>query len=166
MDLNYFGLLRSPVSWAKIGRELIGALIRQGDEVCVYERRGFGYNSKFKIQNSKLEQNIKNKFLYDRTLTFEHPSNYKYITSKQKFGMLVYETTQAPEQWAEKANASLDILFLPNEFNREIFDAGRRKAGNHKGGAARGEHGSFHNPELGTRNPERRLPTSEIRPPS
>ncbi len=39
--------------------------------------------------------------------------------------MLVYETTEAPPSWIPYINNSLDILFLPNEFNKKIFrDAG------------------------------------------
>jgi glycosyltransferase involved in cell wall biosynthesis len=124
VELNYFGLLRSPASWAKIGRELVNAFVNVGDEVCVFERRGFLYDTRFPIPDSL---KIMNTFKYDKTLTFEHPSNYKYITSLGKYGMLVYETTEAPDEWARLANEKLDILFLPNEFNRKIFtEAGVR----------------------------------------
>ncbi len=122
IKINYFGLLRSPVSWAKIGREIIGEFVNRGDEVCVFERKGFRYNSGFEIPDSK---SIQNRFLYDRTLTFEYPKNYKLITTKYKCGMLVYETTEAPPSWIPYINKHLDILFLPNEFNKKIFlDAG------------------------------------------
>ncbi len=122
MQINYFGLLRSPVSWAKIGREIISELIRQNHNVCVFERRGFCYNSKWKLNFENL---IKNKFLYDKTLTFEYPLNYKLITSKYKYGMLVYETTELPKHWVENINKNLNVLFLPGEFNKNIFiDAG------------------------------------------
>jgi len=117
-------MLRSPVSWAKIGRELISAFVNNGDKVHVFERRGFSYNAGFKLP-LEIENIIANEFIGDKTLTFEYPGNYKYIRSKQKFGMLVYETTAAPKAWADKANETLDILFLPNELNRKIFiDAG------------------------------------------
>lgn len=118
MNLNYFGMLRSPASWAKIGRELVSAFMKQGDGVNVFERRGFLYDSRYPLPDT-LE--ISNNFIYDKTLTFEYPGNYKYITSKQKFGMLVYETTKAPAEWAGKVNESLDLLFLPNEFNKKMF---------------------------------------------
>jgi glycosyltransferase involved in cell wall biosynthesis len=92
--------------------------MKNGDEVNVFERKGFLYDSRFPIHDSL---KITNTFKYDKTLTFEYPGNYKYITSKYKYGMLVYETTAAPKKWADKANEVLDILFLPNEFNKEIF---------------------------------------------
>lgn len=116
--LNYFGLLRSPVSWAKIGRELINSFIKTGIDVCVFERRGFLYNPDFKLSE---KINIQKRFIYDKTLAFEYPENYKLISTKQKYGMLVYETTHVPENWIENINKYLDILFLPGEFNRKIF---------------------------------------------
>jgi glycosyltransferase involved in cell wall biosynthesis len=124
VEFTYFGMLRSPVSWAKIGRELSLAFMKNGDKVHIYERRGFSYNKDFKLP-PEIEQSLVKEFVSDKTLSFEHPNNYKYITTEQKFGMLVYETTVAPKVWAEKANETLDILFLPNELNRKIFiDAG------------------------------------------
>jgi len=126
MEFTYFGMLRSPVSWAKIGRELAAVFIKNGDKVHVFERRGFSYNKDFKLP-AGLDAALVKEFKGDKALTFEHPSNYKYLTTRQKFGMLVYETTAAPKAWAVKANETLDILFLPNEFNKKIFlDAGVR----------------------------------------
>ncbi|MCX8093787.1 MAG: glycosyltransferase family 4 protein [Candidatus Goldbacteria bacterium] len=123
--INFFGLLRSPVSWAKIGREIINSFIKAGIDVCVYERRGFLYNPSFLLPKNF---NIQKKFIYDKTLAFEYPENYKFINSKYKYGMIVYETTSVPQKWIENINKYLDILFLPGEFNRKIFiDSGLRK---------------------------------------
>ncbi len=125
MQINYFGILRSPVSWAKIGRELISEFINQGNDVCIFERRGFCYDKNWKLP---FEKHIQNKFLYEKTLAFEYPLNYKFINTRYKFGMLVYETTQVPEHWVKEINENLDILFLPNEFNKKIFiDSGVKK---------------------------------------
>ncbi len=125
MQINYFGILRSPVSWAKIGREIISELIKQGNDVCIFERRGFCYDKNLKLP---FEKYILNKFLYEKTLTFEYPLNYKFINTRYRYGMLVYETTQVPEQWIKKINENLDILFLPGEFNKKIFiDSGVKK---------------------------------------
>lgn len=118
MEINYFGILRSPVSWAKIGRCLIIEFLKQNIDVCIYERKGFCFNKNWKLD---FEEKIKNQFLYEKTLTFEYPLNYKLIPTKFKYGMLVYETTEVPKIWVENANRYLDILFLPNEFNRKIF---------------------------------------------
>lgn len=116
--INYFGLLRSPVSWAKIGREIINSFIKAGIDVCIYERRGFLYNPNFKLPE---KFNKQKKIVYNKTLAFEYPANYKLITSGQKLGMLVYETTQVPKKWVENINKHLDVLFLPGEFNGKIF---------------------------------------------
>lgn len=118
MGINYFGILRSPVSWAKIGRCLIIEFLKQNIDVCIYERKGFCFNKNWKLD---FEEKIKNQFLYEKTLTFEYPLNYKLIPTKFKYGMLVYETTEVPKSWVENVNKYLDILFLPNEFNKKIF---------------------------------------------
>ncbi len=116
--INYFGLLRAPVSWAKIGREIINSLLKIGIDVCVFERKGFLFNSEFILPE---KFNIQKKFIYNKTLAFEYPENYKLINSKQKFGMLVYETTKVPKKWIENINEFLGLLFLPCEFNKKIF---------------------------------------------
>ena len=118
MGINYFGILRSPVSWAKIGRCLISGFLNQNIDVCIYERKGFCFNKNWKLD---FEEKVKNEFLYEKTLTFEYPLNYKLIPTKYKYGILVYETTEVPEKWVENVNKYLDLLFLPNEFNKKIF---------------------------------------------
>lgn len=118
IGINYFGLIRSPVSWAKIGREIINSFIKSGIDVCVFERRGFLYNPHFLLPP---EFNIQKRFIYDKTLAFEYPENYKLMNTKYKYAMLVYETTEVPKKWIENINKYLDILFLPGEFNRKIF---------------------------------------------
>ncbi len=120
LELNYFGLLRSPVSWAKVGREIILGLIKRNIKTHIYERKGFRYNKSFKL-DKELEESISNKFISDDTLTFEYPLNYKLIKSSKRYGMLVYETTVLPSEWADNINKYLDLLFVPSVFNKEIF---------------------------------------------
>jgi hypothetical protein len=76
VEFTYFGMLRSPVSWAKIGRELSLAFMKNGDKVHIYERRGFSYNKDFKLP-PEIEQSLVKEFVSDKTLSFEHPNNYK-----------------------------------------------------------------------------------------
>jgi len=119
--LNYFGLLRSFASWAKVAREILLELAKQGDDINIYERRGFGYKKDFELGRG-LEKTITKKFIFDNTLTFEYPMNYRLIKTKKIFGMLVYETTKLPEKWVAEINKHLNLLFVPSFFNKEIFN--------------------------------------------
>ncbi|MFP4466855.1 MAG: glycosyltransferase family 4 protein [Candidatus Goldiibacteriota bacterium] len=120
LRINYCGLLRAPMSWAKIGREIIKSFLFNGADVCVCERKGFNYNSAFEIE-PEIERNIRDSFKHDITLGFEYPLNYERMRSKKKCGMLCYETTVLPAKWVENINRHLDVLFIPDEFNRKIF---------------------------------------------
>ncbi|HDT15558.1 MAG TPA: glycosyltransferase [Firmicutes bacterium] len=119
-QINYCGLLRAPMSWAKIGRETIKGFLANGADVCVCERKGFNYEPGFELE-PEIGANIKSRFEYDITLGFEYPLNYGRMGTKKKCGMLCYETTVLPEKWVDNINRHLDILFIPDEFNRKIF---------------------------------------------
>lgn len=128
MKLNYFGLLRSPVSWAKIGREIINGFTLNGHEVNVVERKGFLYSEGFGNRDSGIanQPSTVNRqsatFLQSApTLTFEYPLNYRLIPEGRKIGMLVYETGEVPKEWVKNINGHLEMLFLPNDYNKEIF---------------------------------------------
>jgi glycosyltransferase involved in cell wall biosynthesis len=122
MEINYFGLLRSYASWAKAGRCVIGELMRSGDRVHVFERRGFLYDAGFDLGGS-IEGALTRTFPAEATLTFEHPVNYRHIKSPKKYGMLVYESTVIPPDWPAIINNCLDLVFVPSEFNRGIFSS-------------------------------------------
>ncbi|MGD0566498.1 MAG: glycosyltransferase family 4 protein [Candidatus Goldiibacteriota bacterium] len=120
MEINYFGLLRSLASWAKAGRCITAALIEAKDRVHVYERRGFLYDPAFDL-GPAISGSLTKSFPAEATLTFEHPINYRHITSPLKYGMLVYESTAIPADWPEIINNSLNLVLVPSQFNREAF---------------------------------------------
>ena len=120
MEINYFGLLRSNVSWAKAGRCITGAFLGAGDRVHIYERRGFLYDPAYDL-GPEISAALTKNFTAEATLTFEHPINYRHITSRLKYGMLVYESTAIPADWAAIINNSLDLVLVPSRFNLEAF---------------------------------------------
>jgi glycosyltransferase involved in cell wall biosynthesis len=113
-------MLRSYASWAKAGRGIVSALISGGDIVHIYERRGFLYDADF-VLDEGISGALVRSFPATATLTFEHPVNYRYITSPLKYGMLVCEATSIPDEWPGIVNSKLDLVLVPSEFNRNVF---------------------------------------------
>lgn len=117
--VNYLGLLRSPVSWARIGRELCEVLYDLCD-LSIVEQKGFLYNTNF-LLSKKLEHALKKTRNIDYEVCFEYPLNYYKMKAKVKIGGVVYETTKVPHKWVNAINNELDFLWLPNIFNKKIF---------------------------------------------
>ncbi len=118
--ITYFGAVRSISSWAKVAKEMCLCLAQRGALVNIYERKGFLYDSK--IDLGGLEKFIKDEFLGDVVLTFEHPKNYIYLPeNKIKIGFLVYEFTTLPQIWVDNINKFLDLVFVPSLFVYEVF---------------------------------------------
>ena len=120
IQLTYFGILRAPTSWAKVGREMVEALVRLGVDLNIYERKGFLYNPGLPLPRS-VERRITQSFRHDVVFTFEHPSNYHYLQGRYTVGLLTYESTVVPPRWIENAQRFLDLLLLPSEFCRDLF---------------------------------------------
>jgi glycosyltransferase involved in cell wall biosynthesis len=120
LQLTYFGILRAPTSWAKVGREMVEALVDVGAELNVFERKGFLYNPEISLPRTVL-QRITQSFRDDVVFTFEHPANYHYLQGRYKVGLLTYESTVVPPRWIENARRFLDLLLLPSGFCRDLF---------------------------------------------
>lgn len=123
IKVNYLGLIRSPVSWAKIGRELCFEL----ENICdlsIVEQKGMLFDPDFSITN-KIKNSIYKKRNTDLEISFIYPPLYKRILGDIKIGGLVYETTLLPQKWVDNINSNLDYLWLPNNFNKKIaLDSG------------------------------------------
>jgi len=113
----YSGLLRSPASWARVGREFLAALQRLGVEVGALRMRGFLHAPQFPLPPGVREV-ARGDFSADIELTFAHPGLYHRLRTPRRAGILVYEADRMPAQWAPAIRRSLDILLLPSEFCR------------------------------------------------
>lgn len=119
--ITYFGILKSITSWSKVARELISALIKQGIDINIYERKGFLYNSNMQLDYS-IKSRISNTFKGDIVLTFENPIVYNYLPKTTfNIGLLVYEYSILPELWIERINKYLDMVIVPSNFCKNIF---------------------------------------------
>lgn len=117
MRVLYSGLLRSPASWARVGREFLAALHRLGVEVGALRMRGFLHSPQFPLPPGVCEV-ARGDFAADVELTFAHPGLYHRLRAPRRAGILVYEADRMPAQWAPAVRRSLDLLLLPSEFCR------------------------------------------------
>jgi glycosyltransferase involved in cell wall biosynthesis len=119
--ITYFGILRSITSWAKVSREMISSLLSLGEDINIYERKGFLFDSRFPL-NYNIKTRITNRFKGDVVFTFENPRVYGYLPRQSfKIGFLVYEFTVLPEFWVERINKCLDWVVVPSRFCRKVF---------------------------------------------
>ena len=111
MKIHYRGLLQSPASWARVGRELIKAMLDLGAEITAEEAKGYLFDPKF-----PLDQNIKNVITKnqksDVEIGFIYPLQYSKMKAPIKVGLLTYESTIIPPAWVESIKKG-DILVSP-----------------------------------------------------
>lgn len=117
MRILYSGLLRSPASWARVGRCLLGALHKHGAQVACLKVRGFLYAPSFPLPEGIRE--VSRDDPADIELTFAHPGLYHRLKAPRRIGLLVYETDRLPQAWVDPIRTSLDLLLLPSEFCRK-----------------------------------------------
>ncbi len=118
MQVLYSGLLRSPASWARAGRELLGAIVRLGVDAAALRVRGFLYTPDFPLPPG-IREVARDQFPADVELTFAHPGLYGRLRCKRRVGILVYEADRMPAPWVEPICRELDLLLLPSEFCRQ-----------------------------------------------
>ena len=119
LSIHYFGLLKSPASWAAVGRETALALGRLGCDVTATGCRGFLFDPKFPLP-SDLRRMLDRPSRGDVVLAFEYPLNYWKLEGRLKVGMIVYETPPLPAKWVEAIRQHLDLLLVPSRFCRDI----------------------------------------------
>lgn len=119
--IRYVGLLRSPASWARVGRHLVLALDAVGASVCVAHRKGYLFDSALRLP-ARLVELQEGSEQADVDLAFVHPSLYGELRAPVKVGMLTWESSVMPADWGEAAQEHLDMLLVPSEF---VADAAR-----------------------------------------
>lgn len=121
MNINFFGLFNSPVSWAKILRNSALNTMKLGYEVNITPRKGYFYQSALIDPRLDILARANRYDKADIQIAFEYPGNYKLLTGKFKVGLLVYETDVLPVEWAENINKYLDLVIVPSTFCYHIF---------------------------------------------
>jgi len=116
--IHFTGLLKAPVSWAKVSRELISALARQGEYVSAVSLKGFLYDESFPLRGEVADA-VAGKRLPGWDIALDYPPNFSRLSGKHRAGILIYEAGRFPNHWAEAAAKYLDIALVPSRFTLE-----------------------------------------------
>jgi len=119
--IHYVGMIRSPVSWSQVGREMIRALNRLGCRLSVSSLRGLLYDPAF-----PLPMDIESLITLPRStgmdIAFIFPPLYKRLKGRLKAGLLVYESSKLPAAWSRAILDYLDLLVVPSRFCADIME--------------------------------------------
>lgn len=115
--VHFIGMLRSPVSWAKVGRELIRGLASSGAHVSAVSTRGFLYDEAFPLGET-IEAAVGRQRLPGWDLALIYPPNFLRLTGTRKAGILIYEADRFPSHWAGCVETTLEKAIVPSEFCR------------------------------------------------
>jgi glycosyltransferase involved in cell wall biosynthesis len=122
MNINFFGTLRAPTSWAHVTREMIIALAQRGHDVSITNCRGFLHDSGFPLPPELMSMMDKPRHK-EFEITFDYPPNYHKLQAEKRIGMLVYETTVLPPHWRDAILEHLHLLVVPSRFCVDIMVA-------------------------------------------
>jgi glycosyltransferase involved in cell wall biosynthesis len=119
--IHFIGLLRSPVSWARVGRELVKAFAEGGAHVSAVSLKGYLYDERFALDES-VRAAIARERLDGWDLALDYPPNFARLKGKRRAGVLIYEADRFPPHWAQALKA-LDVAFVPSRFCLEAAAA-------------------------------------------
>jgi glycosyltransferase involved in cell wall biosynthesis len=121
--IHYIGILRSPVSWAKVNREFVLALDRAGLEVSVTELRGLHYDGDYPL-TERLEELVERPRDASIEMGMEYPQNLWKLDGDLNLAWVLYETDLPPD-WAASYREHADVFICPSSFvERKAVEAG------------------------------------------
>lgn len=120
--LLYQGLLRSPASWARVGRGYVTALLAAAPtdyelDVQATHVRGHGYDAGFPLPRGLA-------MIEPRTVTdepdwglgFVHPPHLERLRGRDRSNLFVWEGTQIPTEWGAHLRDGTDRVIVPSRF--------------------------------------------------
>ena len=113
--VHFIGLLRSPVSWAKVGRETVAALDSLGAHVSSVSLKGFLYDEAFPLPEA-VEAATARERREGWDVALDYPPNFARLTGRRRAGILIWEADRFPPHWARPAARYLDVAFVPSRF--------------------------------------------------
>lgn len=121
--INFEGLLRSPASWAKVNRKLLGSLASLREvELAVQPRRGFQWDRNFPLPEV-LKTRPEAFDQPDVKLAFPFPPRMNRV--KQNDTPLVvhslYEASRLPDSWLDPLRSIPDRILVPSGHVRDIY---------------------------------------------
>lgn len=117
--LLYQGLLASPASWGRVGRELVRAFMAHGVSTAAVRTRGFGYDESFPLPAgltlvSAAKARARPPPPYG--LGFLHPPLLDRLIGRQKANLFVWEADRIPSAWGQFLDEHVDRVVVPSRF--------------------------------------------------
>ena len=120
----YQGLLRSPASWARVGRGYVGAFVKLGIDFAVLAPRGFRYDPAFAIPAGVREVSTGEAQSLPEPevgLGFLHPPLVGRLLGHKKVNLFVWEADRVPTAWVESLEHGTHLVIVPSSFTREAL---------------------------------------------
>lgn len=124
MRILYQGLLRSPASWARVGRGYVGALLEIGLDPEALLVRGFRHDPEFPLPRGLRElplAEVRARPEPDLGLGFLHPPLVGRLMGRCKVNLFVWESDVVPAAWVESLDEGVDRVAVPSRFTREAL---------------------------------------------
>lgn len=118
----YQGLLRSPASWARVGRGYVKALLELGVDLAVVSARGFGFAPDFSVPPApELTPDEAQREGAPIGVGFLHPPLLDRLIGEFKANLFVCEAERVPKAWVEGFARKLDLVLAPSRFTLEAL---------------------------------------------
>lgn len=114
--------MRSPVSWAKVTRELVRALAETGAHVSAVSLKGYLYDADFPL-DPEVETAIARRRREGWDLALDYPPNFARLSAGSRAGIIIYEADSLPAHWVGPIREHLDLAVVPSEFSLEAAAA-------------------------------------------
>ncbi len=128
----YQGLLRSPASWARVGRGATGALASLGHEVLALAPRGFLFDRGIAIPDGVREVSLEEaRRVAGRAvgIGFLHPPLLDRLLGAPRANLFVWESDVVPAAWVTALRDGADVVVVPSDFTREALTRSGLEAG-------------------------------------
>ena len=125
MRVLYQGLLRSPASWARVGRGYLKAWSGLGIEVSAVSPRGFLYDPAFPIPPGVRE--LSPRGAHEATgvpevgIAFLHPPRLDRVIGRRTANLFVWESNRVPPEWVAPLSEQVDLVVVPSVFTRDAL---------------------------------------------
>lgn len=122
LRIQYDGLLKSPASWARVGRKLCEALVaHDGVQLACQPRRGFLWDASFTLPRA-LRACPERMRAPDVRLTFGYPPGLdRFPDDAPLWTLSVYEASRLPPAWVEPLRVHPRRILVPSRHVARVY---------------------------------------------
>jgi glycosyltransferase involved in cell wall biosynthesis len=124
MHILYQGLLRSPASWARVGRGYVAAFLDLGLDCEALQVRGFRHDPGFALPRGLRELSlaeVRARPEPDIGLGFLHPPLVGRLLGRRRCNLFVWEADVVPAAWVQSLDGGVDRVVVPSRFTRDAL---------------------------------------------